>query len=449
METARQDVVAARGSNLLMPPAPERSVQAMISAAVVAERMLLDSVQRATRRGFGTGALVLCLSRLPPPGIRPHHRRIARSLLDEAALRHGGQVFALRNQDLVLLGPGSSAAAPLLIQLFGAGADAVQIFEPGPELLAYAEERVAEELPRPAIPPDPAPPLPLDAADALLDSTRAGDLFQAQVAAELLPGGTLRPLFREAAPRLSALAARLRSGGTLPDPVLFRDLSARLDARTLAVACADLAQGGPLSGGSRPGLGRGPALHIKLTVAGVLSPQFAAFAAAVQRRGLRAGVELMLMEACADPAAFDRAKLAVRSAGLAVVLDGIGHHALLLTHPGRLGADLVKVEWSDGLASADAEAALRRLGPARVVLTGADGEAALRWGYGRQIRRFQGRHVDAMLAASRLGSCAFAFACTLRLCAERASATSGAGRTGCQNTALLDVASPPRHGASA
>lgn len=421
----------------------------MINVTAVAERMLLDAVQRATRRGSDMGALVLRLSRLPPPGVRPHHRRIARSLLDEAALRRGGQVFTLRNHDLVLLGPDSSAAAPLLIRLFGASAEAVQVFGPGAALLAYAEERVVDHLP--CVPASPEPPLlaPLDAADTLLDSTRGGDLFQAQVAAELLPGGTLRPLFREATPRLSTLAARLRPDGGAPaDPVLFRDLSIRLDERTLAVACADLAQKGPLSGASL-GLGGGPALHLNLTVAGVLSPGFAAFAAAVQRRGLRAGVELMLMEACADPDAFDRAKLTVRSAGLALVLDGVGHHGLLLTHPGRLGADLVKIEWSDGLASAEAEAALRQLGPARVVLTGADDEGALRWGYARHIRRFQGQHVDSMLAASRLGACAFASACTLRLCAERASATSSAGRMGCHNAALLDVASPPSQGASA
>ena len=111
-----------------------------------------------------------------------------------------------------------------------------------------------------------------------------------------------------------------------------------------------------------------------------------------------------------------------------------------MTHPARLGADLVKVEWSDALASEAAAAAIREIGLDKVVLDRADDEGALRWGYALGIRRFQGGHMDAMLAAARLGRCAFASGCTPRLCAERASASGAAGRAGCRNTALLDAA---------
>ncbi|MBV9748890.1 MAG: hypothetical protein JO157_08750, partial [Acetobacteraceae bacterium] len=115
----------------------------------VAERMLLDAARRAQRRGAKMEALTLRLSQLPPPGAKPQHRRIARSLLDEAALRHGGQVFALRNLDLVLLGPEASASGALLARLFGDGDDVVQLLAPDGALLAYAQERAAEDLPSP------------------------------------------------------------------------------------------------------------------------------------------------------------------------------------------------------------------------------------------------------------------------------------------------------------
>ena len=352
-------------------------------------------------------------------------------------------MFALRNLDLVLLCPDVEASRAVLARLFGDGNGVVQVLTPGAALLAYAQERAAEDLP-PAALSGPTLLPALDAAEMLLQGTLAGDLLHAQVAAELLPGGILRPLFREAIPNLPALAARLPGAaapGSPPDNP-FRDLAARLDARTLTIACADLALGGPLSGG-----GRGPALHLNLSVAAVLSPGFSRFVAAVHAQeppadGGRAGIELLLTEACADPLAFEQARCVVRNAGFALALDGVGHQALRITHPGRLGADLVKVDWSDGLASAGPglDAALQEIGPGHVVLVQADSEAAVRWGYARGVRRFQGRHMDAMLAAARLGACSLAPGCTLRLCAERGSAAGTAGRVGCGNTSLLDAA---------
>ncbi len=437
MQSARQKVVEGRGGAeglLQIVPARESSVQA------VAERRLLDEVARAERRGAEIEALAVRLSRLGPAGGQAHHRRIARAVLDDAAARGSGQVFALRNQDLVLFGPKARGAAVLLGRLFGGEAGIVQVLALGPALAAYVEERFAEKVLEPARADSARQEwavLPaLAAAEAMLRETRSGDLLQAQVAALVLPDGALQPLFREALPRLPALAARLQAAGAPgADPYLFQHLASRLDERALEIACMDLAQGGPMTGS-------GLALHVNLTLSGVFSQGFARLAAAMQARGARGGVEILLMEACADPAGFARAAMAVRAAGLALVLDGVGRDALRLTHPGRLGADLVKVDWSDGLAGAETDAAMRELGPDRVMLVQADGEAALRWGLPRGVRRFQGRHIDAVRAAGRLASCEAGqkVGCTMRLCAERASATSGAGRMGCRNLKLLDLA---------
>ena len=73
------------------------------------------------------------------------------------------------------------------------------------------------------------------------------------------------------------------------------------------------------------------------------------------------------------------------------------------------------------------------IGTDKVVLHHAETEAALRWGLAHGIRRFQGRHVDAMLGASRIVSCGQAEACTLRQCIERAGAAGRVGRAGCVN----------------
>src|ERR1019366_417693 len=77
---------------------------ALAGAALAgSERQLLDAAQRLARRPQGWTALALHLSRLRPPAPRPHHRRIAQAMLQDAARRHDGQVHALRNGDIVLL----------------------------------------------------------------------------------------------------------------------------------------------------------------------------------------------------------------------------------------------------------------------------------------------------------------------------------------------------------
>ncbi len=204
------------------------------------------------------------------------------------------------------------------------------------------------------------------------------------------------------------------------------------------------------TGSAFDALARGaPPLHLNLTMAAVASPAFARLAAACSTFGSRAiGVELSLMEVLADPALFAQARVAVAAAGCALVLDDVSHHAISLTRLAPLRPDLVKLAWSPRMASLAPEpadrldAALAGLPAARLLLARAHSEAALRWGLARGIRRFQGSHVDAMLAASRLSSCAAADACTLRQCAERAAAAGSLSRRFCRNLGLLDAAAP-------
>src|SRR6185312_4818534 len=84
------------------------------TARAGAERLLSDAARRAATPGLAPPELVALAVRLaavPPPGPQPHHHRVARAMLDEAAQHHGGQVFALGNGDLVLLAPAAALRA--------------------------------------------------------------------------------------------------------------------------------------------------------------------------------------------------------------------------------------------------------------------------------------------------------------------------------------------------
>lgn len=197
------------------------------------------------------------------------------------------------------------------------------------------------------------------------------------------------------------------------------------------------------------GAGRGnPPWHLNLGLTAVLSDGFARFARVSRGVGAAVGIEVPLVEACADAQAFAGARRAVAEAGMTLVLDGVSHLALLLMRPGMFRADLVKLDWSPVMPDLPMQerlqvlVALERLGPDRVVLHRAESEAALRWGLAHGIRRFQGNHVDAVLAAGRSLACPRSGGCTLRQCIERTAMLGPGNRWGCDVPIAVETFAP-------
>jgi hypothetical protein len=459
------------------PASAAREGRVQDLSAAASDGPLHDAALRAARQPAGRVAVVLHLSRLPALGVRPHHRRVARALMQDTAGRYDGQVFERPSGDLVLLcrrglaqapSPGqtgrSTTADPLalpeiLTRLLRAGsADPGQLvsvwsLEDEQELLlAYTATRTR---------PNPAPPARedyagqtslIDVLGGVVDQVNLGDVLRRQTAIVLgeAPDTGLTPLYRDLSFAVPSLEARLAEAGQIRvDPFLFRHLSARLDQRVLAAVTASLGRGGALDASTGESH-RVPMLHLSLTVAGVLSPAFAALAEACRRLPgpVAVGVELAVMEVAADTQRFARARARLAEAGFRFVLGGVSHLSLQIADPAPLRPDLMKLDWSQrlpDLPDGEAEAvdtALRAIGPQRIVLHRADSEAALHWGLARGIRRFQGRHVDMMLGAARIVSCVAATQCTLRQCVERARTVAASGRAGCANHALLDHGAP-------
>ncbi len=388
------------------------------------------------RSGHPASVLRLFLSRLQHDGAKPHHRLVARCLFDDTVRQAGGQVFTCGNGDLVLIaGPDAVASlgavlltlfrpeAPGDQQLLGAWslpADATSVradFACSPEEASPAED----------------PPVPLGAMAAIsaaLALAPHGDLVRRQTAVRI-DGRRVTPLFQELSVSFPALEARI--GMRVPrgaDPYLFRYISGQLDQGMLQVlAQADLSQV--------------PALNVNLPLSLASSPGFASLQATASRFGTRLGIELPFVEAIANVHRFVEIRDRLQAEDCQVVLDGIDYHTLLHCDPASLQPDMVKLAWSAMIPIQPARdarrlsSALERLGADRIVLCHAETEAALVWGMAHGIARFQGRHVDAMLAAERISTCRFSSACSLRQCIDRAAATDEAGQDGCNDTGLL------------
>jgi hypothetical protein len=417
---------------------------------------LLEAARRALRQPAECIALVLRLSQLRPPAPLAHHVRIIRALLDDAAQAVQGQVFALRNGDLVLLCRLPSApqeagrAAERLLDITATLARLLRDEAADPDaviavwplrtdlqhLLRYAADRAIERATPAAVPaPDAAAATTPLAVAALAEAAKAwttqapGEMLRLHSAIRLAPPRGLALAFQEVSVAVGALERRsqARAGG---DAALLHHLATELDRLVLEVLLGALGGGTPLDL-TRPG----PKLHLKLTLAGVVVPDFGRLAAAACRP---LAVEVSLAGSCAEPDRLTEAQAVLARRGIGLVLDQIACQALLLARPWMLGAAALKLDWSPRLGELPAaqaaalDEALAAAGPERIILHRADTEAALRWGIGRGITCFQGRHVDAMLAASRMLRCPCAAACTLAQCADRAAAATPAGQAGCR-----------------
>ena len=411
-----------------------------------ADGLLQQAIERQLRIGLERSVLVLHLSRLLAPAPRPHHRRVARLVLDDAAQLYGGQVFPRPNGDLALICATDAASGLIetLARLFRADASTPSTLlsqwtlpQDAESVLTYAgRESPAFD----AVMDVPVEASVVDAIGALIATTRFSDLVRRQMAVHITGTGA-RPMFHEVAFSSQAVQARVAAmAPARADPFLFRHIAARLDVRMLEAMQGEMTRAGPLA------LCR--TIHLKLTLQGARSAGFLRFAAAARRSGVAVGIEISLLEACADAAGFAEAKAVLRDNACAVVLDAISHPALLITTPEVLEPDLIKLDWTPRMASLPAreqrglEAGLQRLGLDRVVLQGSETEYAVSWGLGIGIRRFQGSYVDAMMGAFRITACPHAPLCTFRQCTDRGTATGEAGRMGCRNTALLDGGSP-------
>jgi hypothetical protein len=441
--------------------------------AAAPERLLLDATERALRAPKGKLAMALHLSRLKQPGARPYHSRIALALMQDTAQRLGGQVFPMRNTDLVLLcampegddRPGQPHAAFTLPEslgrLFGAAApDAAltsiwRLDQSAAAFRDYISQRQAEPS---------GPDLVMAERHAgklapLLARAHGADLCSllTQQTAVRLRAGRGLPLSARLSPSSRAFQvspAALAAAGAvgdpandealLADPFIRRHLDGVLDARILALMHDDLSCDGKLT---RPARLMNIPLHLALSPASVMSPGFARLAQMARARGAQLDIVFHAMEVAAEPALAAFAASVLRQAGFGLVLGGLDHAALAMIRPQAMvpAPDFLKLSWSPRLADGPAamlapvEAALARIGPDRVVLQDADGEAALIWAQSHGITQFQGPYLDAVQAASRIAMCHSARACTLRQCTARALGLEQGLRAGCGNPGLLDM----------
>jgi len=378
-----------------------------------------EALRRALRGPPGRVALRLAA----PDG--PARRRVAIALLAEAGRSRVGVVLETATGELLLTEAEAAAArqaAEGIAALIGLAPAVLPLPEAGPALMDLPA-------PVPAVLRMDAPPAA--GVEALADSAPWPALLRREEVLCIAPGVPRRLALLRLRVVREALAAHL--GAAAADPDLARHARERLNARLLA-ALADPAARDALLGGAPPA-----PLLLDLPLA--LLPDAPAMAAEEPAAAPALFAAIPLAEAMAEGLAGRAA--ALRRAGWGLAVRGLDAAALALLAPEALPGEALLLRWSPALVARGVMAALRRLDPARLVLTGCDGEAALAWGLGLGIARFAGPGIAALAAATRMAACRHAAACSRAACVARAAAVAAEGRVGCRDPGLLAAALPP------
>jgi EAL domain-containing protein (putative c-di-GMP-specific phosphodiesterase class I) len=387
------------------------------------EIAFLDHVERLDKHRAGRLAVHIRLSRLARRHQRDHYIRMAADMFENSVKALDGQMFALKNNDLVFVARGApfpalDRAVNRLRALFGED----PIFEykdQHPETFcswyrldtdfeALREDarealRIAEQADIDYNRPDPTLGLTPIRADLLarleqnlahLDVT---NMARRQTVCTMIPGQAPQALFEEIYVSIADLQARATPGvDLLADPWLFQYLTQTLDKRLMATLI-------------RNGVPADRPFSINLNVASILSPDFRRFDEIVtpQLRG-RLVIELNKLDVFADMGAYLFARDYLHERGFRLCLDGLTHLTLPYYDRARLGFDLIKIHWTpDSIDDVLPEMmpGLHRIvmeaGQARTILTRCETQRAVEIGQQLGIVMFQGRFIDRAWAARK------------------------------------------------
>ena len=393
-------------------PAPRRK----------SEQALLDCTERLARQRDGWIALHIRVSGLQPHNRREHHCRAAVAFFDQLVERSAGEIFQLRNGDIVVIVPSETGsrlqaalervallfaddpimdAAPGQPDAFHAwfdlGRDFAAFFAFVRQATKAAESATVQDL---AWAKPPIQPGELARLERTLDSTDVTSLVRSQAICAVMADNTTERVFDERFVSIAQLERTLSPDGDMAaNRWLFQHLTETLDRRMLSYLAAEA-----------PRADR--ALSVNLNVSTLLSSDFQAFHEAVAAT-LRFPIliELQIMDVFADLGAYLFARDLARERGYRICLDGLTH--LMFAHLGRdkLGVDLVKLVWGSEMASMSKPAAIKGLrdqlvetGLGRIILCRCDTAQSIDVGRSVGIGLFQGRHIDRLPQAIRSGA---------------------------------------------
>jgi hypothetical protein len=424
---------------------------------VTQESLLLGAAERISRIRDGRVAVHIHLSRLRPQNRQDGHIRIALRMLEPIVNAYRGQMFLLGTSDIVFMlkDPYVTDVENMIYKLralfskdpltfndsgdgqdnfctwyeLGDGGDYEAFLLMSRNATAEARKRTREKT---AAPQERRPIDSKILGDVLarLSQMNVSELIRRQASMVILKETQAVVLFQEFFVGMAELQKALAPDiNLMGNRWLFQHLSQTLDLRVLGAL-------GEMKLRERPKI-----YSLNLNISTITSAAFEKFEAlAKDRAGIL--VELQVLDIIGDSRGFFTARQRLRERGHQLAIDGLNELTMQFMDIAQFDADLYKITWSPDMAGGEhGEAmslALASISNEKILLARCDSEAAISWGLNRGIERFQGRYVDAMLAAFTMQMCDKASACTLAQCTSRHAVVTGPLRSECGNNDMLD-----------
>lgn len=273
-----------------------------------------------------------------------------------------------------------------------------QLHVPVNELSHYPVlEQVAPQENWPVKSPHELPEMNVTKLAGMENNLRAADLHSAirrQPICAVFMDMTLRRFFDELYMNIAHLRKVVHSDvDFLSNRWLFRYITQILDARMIELIKLN------------PGRYLDSPVSLNFNVETLLSSAFSEFDATIPAsKKISIVIEVPVIDAFADMAAFNIAVAEVQKLGYRVCLDGLTTTSFPSIHRDTLGVDLVKVQWN-GELKGDTESrvytamkeAVKAAGSNRVILCRCDNKKAIEFGHELGISLFQGRFIDTVL----------------------------------------------------
>ncbi len=261
------------------------------------------------------------------------------------------------------------------------------------------EPKPVIEPPAPAVKNTHLSAVNLAAIEKDLGKTDLSKALRRQPVCAAQPGAKVRRVFDEIYIHIAHLRQTMKAEiDFFSNRWLFKYLTQLLDQRMI-----ELIRQNPSHFLSSP-------ISLNLNVETLLSSWFSDFDAAISPSSkVSVVIEVPVVDAFADLSAFMLARDEVQKLGYRLCLDGLTTQSFTQIDRGKLGADLVKVQWNADMQSdlhtsqnqrlADA---IQMAGTNRVILCRCDNRQAVEYGQALGIPLFQGRYIDTLVNPTAL-----------------------------------------------
>lgn len=423
----------------------------MLASNIMAEKYLLDSLDRIAKNSLGYSVLYVNISKLKPKNRHPEFVKIFAKLFDSVVGSARGTFFVLSNGDFVILGKDIThltvdeavkklreglSSDPIIhtkdssefASVYDFPEDFSHFYNYIENMMENAKQEVSIDY---ALKKRPVEAIEIDNLISILDNIDIAELIKRQSVMRIKGAGKFEVIFQEFFVAVKDLSLQFdKNLDLVANRWLFLYLTQTLDKKTMSSFFSSDMKKWPQQ------------ISINLNLSSVFSKEFVNFAKNFVKPEQKILVEVQLMDVFNNLSLYFEAKEILRKGGHKLILDALSPNALKMLDTKKLDPDMIKIFWEPLMEYNLDDQVLRNIitniGQENVILAKCENDVAIKWGLKHGITAFQGPYIDNIEVAVARSRCKDVANCTTQDCLKRKRLLWGTFRDGCTNKDLLE-----------